>query len=46
MSGVLEVADNVFLVGGTEVNWVVLRDGTDLTLVDAGYPGDVTTVET
>jgi glyoxylase-like metal-dependent hydrolase (beta-lactamase superfamily II) len=45
MSRVLEVADNVFLVNGTEVNWVVLRDGTDLTLVDSGYPGDVPAVE-
>ena len=41
----LEVADNVFLVGGTEVNWVVLRDGADLTLIDSGYPGDGPAVE-
>jgi hypothetical protein len=36
----VEVADDVFLVGGTEVNWVLLRDGAEVTLVDAGYPGD------
>jgi glyoxylase-like metal-dependent hydrolase (beta-lactamase superfamily II) len=45
MSRVLEVADNVFLVAGTEVNWVVLRDGSDITLIDSGYPRDVPAVE-
>jgi len=42
---VTEVADGVFLVGGTEVNWVLLRDGTDVTVVDGGYPGDFAAVE-
>jgi glyoxylase-like metal-dependent hydrolase (beta-lactamase superfamily II) len=37
---VVEVAKDVFLVHGTDVNWVILRDGTDLTLIDTGYPGD------
>jgi glyoxylase-like metal-dependent hydrolase (beta-lactamase superfamily II) len=41
----VRVAENVFLVQGDEVNWVLLRDGTDLTLVDGGYPGDVAAVE-
>lgn len=36
-----QVADGVFHVRGTEVNWYLLKDGTDLTLIDAGYPGDV-----
>ncbi|MFG6402644.1 MULTISPECIES: MBL fold metallo-hydrolase [unclassified Microbacterium] len=39
-----EVASNVFLGRGTAVNFVVLRDGKDLTLIDAGYPGDAATV--
>lgn len=40
-----QVATDVFLVRGRDVNWALLRDGTDLTLVDAGYPGDFTAVE-
>jgi glyoxylase-like metal-dependent hydrolase (beta-lactamase superfamily II) len=42
---VVEVADDVFLGRGTEVNWVLLRDGSDVTLIDSGYPGDVERVE-
>ncbi len=41
---VVEVAPGVFRVGGALVNWYLLRDGDDLTLVDAGYPGDVSDV--
>ena len=37
---VSEVAADVFFVEGDAVNWTILRDGTDLTLVDGGYPGD------
>lgn len=37
---VSEIASDVFLVGGTDVNWVLLREGRDLTLIDSGYPGD------
>ena len=40
-----QVADNVFAFTGTDVNWVLVRDGTDLTLVDAGWHGDVQDVE-
>lgn len=36
-----QVADGVFHVAGTDVNWYLLKEGTDLTLVDAGYPGDL-----
>ncbi|WP_083750606.1 MBL fold metallo-hydrolase [Kribbella sp. ALI-6-A] len=43
--GVVEAAEDVFLVRGSAVNWVLLRDGTDLTLVDGGYPGDLEDVE-
>ena len=42
---VTEVADGVFLATGTDVNWVLLRDGDDVTLVDTGYPGDLPLVE-
>ena len=40
-----EVADNVFAFTGTEVNWVIVRAGTDLTLIDAGWEGDTQEVE-
>jgi glyoxylase-like metal-dependent hydrolase (beta-lactamase superfamily II) len=38
---VTEAAPDVFLAKGTDVNWVLLREGTDLTLIDTGYPGDL-----
>lgn len=41
---VTQVTDDVFMVTGTEVNWVILREGSDLTLVDGGYPGDAAAV--
>lgn len=37
---VIEVADDVFLARGTDVNWVLLRAGRDLTLIDTGWAGD------
>lgn len=37
---VTEVAAEVFFVEGDAVNWTILRDAGDLTLVDGGYPGD------
>jgi glyoxylase-like metal-dependent hydrolase (beta-lactamase superfamily II) len=42
---VVEVAQDVFLGRGTDVNWVLVRDGEDVTLIDSGYPGDVARVE-
>ena len=39
------VADDVFLFTGTEVNWAIIQAGTDLTLIDAGWPGDIQEVE-
>lgn len=45
MPGATEVARDVFFVEGEAVNWVLLREGTDLTLVDTGYPGDVDALE-
>jgi glyoxylase-like metal-dependent hydrolase (beta-lactamase superfamily II) len=41
----LEVAPGVFLAAGPDVNWILLRDGDVLTLVDAGYPGYAPRVE-
>ncbi|MFG2886207.1 MBL fold metallo-hydrolase [Streptomyces sp. NPDC048297] len=35
-----QVADGTFLVHGNHVNWVILKDGDAVTLVDTGYPGD------
>lgn len=40
-----QVADDVFLFTGTSVNWIILRDGKDLTLIDAGWAGDTPEVE-
>lgn len=37
---VAPVDDRVFLVTGTNVNWALVVDGTDITLVDGGYPAD------
>jgi glyoxylase-like metal-dependent hydrolase (beta-lactamase superfamily II) len=42
---VRQVADDVFHVRGTEVNWYLVRDGADVTLIDSGYPGDLGRVE-
>ncbi len=42
---VVEVAADVFLGRGTDVNWYLVRDGGDVTLIDSGYPGDVQRVE-
>ncbi|MFI2429462.1 MBL fold metallo-hydrolase [Streptomyces sp. NPDC018955] len=36
----VQVADGVHLVHGSNTNWVVLSEGESVTLVDCGYPGD------
>lgn len=36
-----QVTSDVFLVEGIASNWVLVRDGKDLTLIDAGYPKDI-----
>jgi glyoxylase-like metal-dependent hydrolase (beta-lactamase superfamily II) len=41
----VQVTADVFFASGTAVNWVLLRDGSDLTLIDGGYPGDLAAVE-
>ncbi|MGW4444634.1 MBL fold metallo-hydrolase [Streptomyces sp. NPDC004682] len=35
-----QVADGTYLVHGHHTNWVILKDGDAVTLVDTGYPGD------
>jgi glyoxylase-like metal-dependent hydrolase (beta-lactamase superfamily II) len=40
-----QVGENAFWGTGTDVGWLVVRDGRDLTLVDTGYPGDVRRLE-
>lgn len=42
---VVRVDDDVFLCRGRDVNWVLLREGSDLTLVDSGYPAYAPVVE-
>ncbi|OIJ66533.1 MBL fold metallo-hydrolase [Streptomyces mangrovisoli] len=37
---VQQVADDTYLVHGSHTNWVILKDGDDVTLIDTGYPGD------
>ncbi|GAA2352262.1 MBL fold metallo-hydrolase [Saccharopolyspora halophila] len=44
-SSLVQVARDVFVGAGTAVNWVLVREGSDLTLIDGGYPGDVAAVE-
>ena len=36
----VQVADGVHLVHGSNTNWVILSEGDEATLVDCGYPGD------
>lgn len=38
------VADDVFMVSGIASNWTLVREGRDLTLIDAGYPKDLSAV--
>lgn len=40
-----QVADAAWMGTGTVVNWMVVRDGDALTLVDSGWPGDVGALE-
>lgn len=35
---ITEVNESAFAVQGRDVNWTILRDGVEFTLVDAGYP--------
>lgn len=44
--GVREVEPGVFCATGTDVNWVILCEGDEVTLIDSGYPADARAVET
>ncbi len=35
-----QISDSVYVVAGTNVNWALVSDGSGVTVVDAGYPGD------
>lgn len=35
-----QINDRVHIVTGTNVNWALISEGRDLTVVDAGYPND------
>lgn len=37
---VTEVAPGVFHARATHTSWVLVTDGTEVTLIDCGYPGD------
>ncbi|MFI9803484.1 MBL fold metallo-hydrolase [Streptomyces sp. NPDC052301] len=37
---VRQVAEDTYLVHGHHTNWVILKDGDAVTLIDTGYPGD------
>ncbi|MFJ8109399.1 MBL fold metallo-hydrolase [Streptomyces sp. NPDC096132] len=37
---VRQVADGIYLVHGSNTNWVILTEGDAVTLIDTGYPGD------
>ena len=39
------VVDGVHLVRGSAVNWVLVVDGGDVTLIDGGYPADAAALE-
>lgn len=43
-SRIEQVADDVFAVQGIASTWTLLREGGEVTLVDAGYPGDLPAV--
>ncbi|MEU9368551.1 MBL fold metallo-hydrolase [Streptomyces avermitilis] len=38
--GIVQVDSNVYLVAGSNTNWVMVKDGDTATLVDTGYPRD------
>lgn len=42
---VSQAGDGVYLVEGTDVNWVVIAEGDAVTLIDGGYPADLPAVE-
>ncbi|GAA2440326.1 MBL fold metallo-hydrolase [Streptomyces glaucus] len=37
---IVHVRDQVYLVTGSNTNWVIVKEGNSATLIDTGYPGD------
>ncbi|MGW0925722.1 MBL fold metallo-hydrolase [Streptomyces sp. NPDC002755] len=37
---IVRVGDHVYLVSGSNTNWVIVKDGDSATLIDSGYPAD------
>ncbi|MFE6894419.1 MBL fold metallo-hydrolase [Streptomyces sp. NPDC057694] len=37
---IAHIGDDIYLVSGSNTNWVIVKDGDDATLVDSGYPAD------
>jgi len=37
---IVRVDDELYLVSGSNTNWVIIKDGDSCTLIDTGYPGD------
>lgn len=44
-SGMVQAAENTYLVSGSNTNWVLIAEGDELTLVDGGYPADAAALE-
>lgn len=40
-----DLGSGVFFVQGRDVNWVLVRDGSDITAIDSGYPGYLSAFE-
>lgn len=43
---ITQVSDGTYFANREATNWVLLTDGDELTLIDAGYPGDFDDVMT
>ncbi|GAA3021553.1 MBL fold metallo-hydrolase [Streptomyces fulvorobeus] len=39
-SDIVRISDEVYLVSGSNTNWVVVKEGDSATLIDSGYPAD------
>ncbi|MEV7740008.1 MBL fold metallo-hydrolase [Streptomyces sp. NPDC088921] len=37
---IVHIRDEVYLVSGSNTNWVVVKEGDSATLIDSGYPAD------
>ncbi|MCZ4602419.1 MBL fold metallo-hydrolase [Streptomyces sp. Lzd4kr] len=37
---IVQAANQVYLVTGSNTNWVIVKDGDNATLIDTGYPAD------